>query len=91
MTADEHGNIYLTDRNVARPGVRVIDQSGKEVAFIPTGPADQAPNADKPPVGIPSNVEFGIGDDANVLYITVDVSLYHIPLKVRGYHVQFAN
>jgi hypothetical protein len=34
-------------------------------------------------------VEFGIGREANVLYVTVDVSLYRIPLKVKGYHVQY--
>jgi hypothetical protein len=40
-------------------------------------------------VGLPSNVEFGIGDEANVLYVTVDLSLYRIPLKAKGYHVQY--
>jgi gluconolactonase len=89
MTVDADGRIYLTDRNPARPGVRVIDQQGKELAFIPTGPADQQPTAEKPAVGLPSNVEFGIGKDANVLYITVDRSLYRIPLKAKGYHVQY--
>jgi gluconolactonase len=89
MTVDASGNIYLTDRNVKRPGVRVIDQKGKEIAFIPTGPANQSPTPEKPAVGLPSNVEFGIGDEANMLYITVDLSLYRIPLKAKGYHVQF--
>ena len=34
--------------------------------------------------GIPSNVEFGVGDESNVLYVTIDKSLYRIRLKARG-------
>jgi gluconolactonase len=87
MTVDEKGHVYLTARGLKRPGVLVLDPTGKEVAFIPTGapnqPADGA-------VGLPSNVEFGIGDGAHVLYVTIDKSLYRIPLKVKGFHVQFA-
>jgi gluconolactonase len=89
ICVDEQGHIYLTLRDLSRPGVSVINESGKEVAFIPTGPENQKPAAGESPVGIPSNVEFGIGKEANVLYITVDVSLYRIPLKVKGYHVQY--
>jgi gluconolactonase len=82
MTVDSLGNIYLTPRSPKRPGVKVIDPAGKEVAFIPTGMPDQSgPTLE----GIPSNVTFGIGPENNVLYITVDVSLYRIPLKVDGY------
>jgi gluconolactonase len=87
MCVDAQGHVYLTVRDPGRPGVMVIDPDGREVAFIPTGPPNQA--GDKP-VGLPSNVEFGIGDEANVLYITVDFSLLRIPLKVRGFHVQYA-
>lgn len=90
MCVDEHGNIYLTVRSHQRPGVLVIDAEGKEVARIPTGPADQPPpTPERPVVGLPSNVEFGIGDEINVLYVTVDTSLYRIPLKVKGFHVQY--
>jgi hypothetical protein len=65
----------------------VIDSTGKEVAFIPTGlPNQKEGDPDHPLVGIPSNVEFGIGDEANVLYVTVDKSLYRIALKVKGFH-----
>ena len=88
MTVDEQGNVYLTVRSVRRPGVMAIDPKGKEVAFIPTGPPNQA--GAESPVGLPSNVEFGIGEEAQVLYVTVDKSLYRIPLKVKGYHVQYA-
>lgn len=82
MTVDSKGHIYLTPRGSKRPGVKVIDPTGKEVAFIPTGEPDQVPGEAK---GVPSNVTFGIGPEKNVLYITVDVSLYRIPLKVDGY------
>ena len=98
MTVDEQGNLYLAVRDPARPGVLVLDPGGKELAFIPTGPgvsvssvpavvlqnAEDAPQ----PSGLPSNVEFGLGDDIRSLYVTVDVSLYRIRLKARGYHRQ---
>jgi gluconolactonase len=87
MTLDEKGNIYLAVRAHKRPGIMVIEPSGKEIAFIPTG----SPQAGaKNPVGIPSNCDFGVGAESNVLYITVDTSLYRIPLKVKGYHIPWA-
>ncbi len=92
MTVDEHGHLYLTVRSPKRPGVRVITPSGEEVAFIPTGPPNQrGDDPAHPPVGRPSNVEFGIGDESNRLYITVDTSLYRIRLKVNGSHVQYGD
>jgi gluconolactonase len=87
MTVDEKGHVYLTVRSLKRPGVLVVDSSGQEVAFIPTGAPNQSAES---PVGLPSNVEFGIGDEAHVLYVTIDKSLYRIPLKVKGFHVQYA-
>ena len=84
MTVDAEGNIYLTSRGLKRPGVMIINPDGEELGFIPTGPANQTdPDS---PVGLPSNVEFGIGDEANVLYVTVDLSLYRVKLGVKGYH-----
>ena len=91
MTVDERGNVYLTARSARRPGVMVVDGRGNERAFIPTGPPNQtAGDPSRPLVGLPSNVEFGIGDERNVLYVTVDVSLYRIRLEVKGYHAQSA-
>lgn len=82
MTVDSVGRLYLTIREPSRPGVMVLDpKTGKEVAFLPTGPADQS--GDKL-VGLPSNVEFGIGPDASTLYCTVDFSLQRIKLKSKG-------
>ena len=90
MCVDTSGNVYLTIREARRPGVMVVSPQGKEIAFIPTGPANQsADDPSKPPQGLPSNVEFGLGDEANMLYVTVDVSLYRIRLKTRGYHAQY--
>ncbi len=84
MTVDVQGNLYLTSRSAKRPGVLVIDPKGKELAFIPTG----KPQPDvKEPVGMPSNCDFGIGDESNVLYITVDTSLYRIRLNAQGFHI----
>lgn len=90
MCVDAGGRVYITARSPKRPGILVIDPAGKEVAFIPTGPANQAADGKTPLVGLPSNVEFGIGDEAHVLYVTIDVSLFRIPLKVKGFHVQYA-
>ena len=91
MTVDTQGNIYLTIRCKRRPGVLVIDPEGKQVAHIPTGPANQTPPPKSATVGLPSNVEFGRGAGANYLYITVDKSLYRIRLKVKGHFVQYGD
>jgi gluconolactonase len=86
MTVDSKGNLYLAVRGLKRPGILVLDPDGKETGFIPTGPSQ--PGA-RQPKGIPSNCCFGIGPESKVLYVTVDASLYRIPLKVDGYHVPF--
>jgi len=87
MTVDTEGRIYLASRKPSRPGVLVIDPTGREVAFIKTGEPQQGA---REPVGNPSNVDFGIGDEKNVLYITVDKSLYRIRLNATGYHIPWA-
>jgi gluconolactonase len=87
MCVDVEGNIYLTSRSLKRPGLLVIDPSGKEIAFVPTGPPNQ--HGAKEPVGLPSNCEFGIGPEKSTLYLSIDKSLYRIHLKVPGYHVPF--
>ncbi len=88
MTVDSQGNIYLTSRGLKRPGVLVLNPAGKEVAFIPTGSPQPEDTAE--PVGLPSNVTFGIGAESKTLYITVDKSLYRIPLKVEGFRLPAA-
>jgi len=82
MTVDRMGNVYLTARSEKRHGVQIISPIGNEIGFIPTGAA----NAN---VGMPSNVEFGVGKERNVLYVTVDKSLYRVRLDVAGYHRQY--
>ena len=83
MTVDVKGNVYVAARSLKRPGILVIDPTGKEVAFIPTGMPDQT--GDKLE-GIPSNVTFGIGKESKTLYVTVDTSLYRINLLIDGHH-----
>jgi gluconolactonase len=84
MTLDVKGNLYLTSRSANRPGVLIIDPEGHELGFIAT--AEPQPDA-KEPHGLPSNCDFGIGEESNVLYITVDTSLYRIRLNATGYHI----
>ncbi|MGE3407768.1 MAG: SMP-30/gluconolactonase/LRE family protein [Pirellulales bacterium] len=86
LTLDTNGNLYLACRSLKRPGIMVINPAGKELAFIPTGPSQ--PDA-KEPKGIPSNVVFGNGAESNMLYVTVDTSLFRISLKTKGYHIPF--
>ena len=83
MTVDSAGNVYASCRSLARPGIKVVDPVGKELAFVETGAKNQKGLFDEWK-GIPSNVEFGIGDDAHSLYITVDKSLYRLKVKTRG-------
>jgi gluconolactonase len=85
MRVDTQGNIYMACRSLARPGVMVIDPTGRELAFVETGPRNQTGLFDNWK-GIPSNVEFGIGDDAHSLYVTIDKSLYRIRVKTTGFH-----
>jgi gluconolactonase len=87
MTVDTEGRLYLASRRPSRPGVLVIDPTGKEVGFIKTG--EPQPGS-REPSGNPSNVDFGIGDDRSVLYITVDKSLYRIRTRATGYHIPWA-
>ncbi len=82
MCVDVKGHVYLAVRDLNRPGIKVIDPEGKEVAFLATSPSQVGA---KSPVGIPSNVAFGRGTESKTLYVTIDVSLYRIPLGVEGY------
>jgi gluconolactonase len=88
MTVDVKGNIYIAVRSHKRPGIWVLDPAGKEVAYIPTGPSQAGA---REPVGIPANCVFGSGKESKVLYVTVDKSLYRIPLKVDGFHIPWKN
>ena len=72
MVVDREGNLYVAVRDETRPGVGVYSPQGEELAYIPTE--------------LPTNVGFGRGEDANLLYITAGKSLYRIRLNQKGYH-----
>ncbi len=85
ITVDAAGNLYITCRSLAKPGLSVIDPQGKELAFMPTGPAGQSGTKPDDWQGIPSNVEFGLGDGSGApLYVTIDKGFYRIQTKQHG-------
>lgn len=73
LVCDKDGNLYVAVRAENRPGICVYSPEGKELAFIKTE--------------IPTNVGFGRGKDANLLYITAGKSLYRIRLNREGYQL----
>jgi gluconolactonase len=77
ITVDAEGNVYAAVAPLpgeeGHHGVYVYSPSGEELEYIPT------------PEGA-ANVEFGRGDESNVLYVTATTSLYRIRLKKVGYH-----
>jgi gluconolactonase len=73
MVCDKHGNLIVAVRDLTRPGIYVYSPEGKELGYIKTE--------------VPTNVGFGRGDSANVLYITAGKSLYRIKLNTEGYHL----
>ena len=75
MVADVDGNVWLASRCEWRPGVQVLDPEGNELAYISTGEE------------LPTNVGFGRGDDANLLYVTSGKSLYSIRVGKDGYQL----
>lgn len=72
ISVDRDGNIYCAIGG-REQGIHVYSPSGQEIAYIPT-PEN------------PTNVKFGRGADANVLYITARRSLYRIRVERPGYH-----
>jgi gluconolactonase len=88
IRVDEEGNLYIAARSLKRPGILVVDPLGLELAFLPTGPANQTGLFDDWQ-GIPSNVEFGKGAESDVLYVTIDKSLYRIRVAKKGFHPRF--
>lgn len=76
LVVDKDGNLYVAVRAENRPGICVYSPDGKELAFIKTE--------------IPTNVGFGRGKDANLLYITAGSSLYRIRVNREGYQLPTA-
>jgi gluconolactonase len=73
LVVDKEGNLYVAVRDETRPGIYVYSPEGKELAYIPTE--------------IPTNVCFGRGPEATMLYITAGKSLYRIRLNKEGYQL----
>jgi gluconolactonase len=73
LVCDAAGNLFVAVRAENRPGICVYSPAGSELAYIKTE--------------VPTNVGFGRGESANVLYITAGNSLYRIKLNSRGYHL----
>jgi|TARA_B110000263_G_scaffold89282_1_gene78015 gluconolactonase len=73
LTVDTDGNLYVAERSGKRPGIGIYNPAGKEIGFIETP--------------LPTNVGFGRGENAGLLYITAGSSLYRIRLKTTGYHL----
>lgn len=73
LVVDTDGNLYVAVRDEKRPGIYVYSPEGKELGYLKTE--------------IPTNVGFGRGDDANLLYITAGTSLFRVRLNCRGYHL----
>lgn len=73
LVCDAAGNLVVAVRAENRPGICIYSPEGKELAYIKTE--------------VPTNVGFGRGSAANVLYITAGKSLYRIKLNTRGYQL----
>ena len=84
MTTDYRGNLYLALRSSTRPGILIIDPTGKELGHIPTRSAPGLPAGAE---ALPSNCVFGRGYQADTLYVTVDTSLYSIRLNALGHYL----
>ena len=74
LVVDVEGNLYVSERDVTRPGIAIRAPDGTEKAFIPTGV-------------LPTNVGFGRGENSKILYITAGTGLYRIPVMKDGYHL----
>ncbi len=75
LTADTNGNVYAAVRRSDAPGIYVYNREGKELAYIPTGDI------------LPTNIAFGIGQTANILYVTAGGSLYRIRMESQGFQL----
>jgi gluconolactonase len=73
LVCDESGNLVVAVRAENRPGIYVYSPEGKVLAYLKTE--------------VPTNVGFGRGADANLLYITAGKSLYRIRTGIRGYQL----
>jgi gluconolactonase len=75
LAADVEGNVYAAVRRSDAPGVYVYNNEGKELASIPTDGL------------LPTNLAFGRGENANLLYVTAGGALYQIRMNKQGYQL----
>jgi gluconolactonase len=73
LVVDSKGDLFVAVRAEDRPGICVYSPDGKELDYLKTE--------------VPTNVGFGRGADANVLYITAGSSLYRIKTSRKGYQL----
>jgi gluconolactonase len=73
LVVDKRGNLWVAVRDETRPGIYVYSPEGKELGYVKTE--------------LPTNVGFGRGESANVLYITAGKALYRIKVSAKGYHL----
>ncbi len=73
LVCDKAGNLFVAVRDTTKPGIYVYSPDGKEVGYIKTE--------------LPTNVGFGRGDSANILYITAGKSVYRIKVNTEGYQL----
>jgi len=73
LVCDKAGNVWAAVRAANRPGIVAYSPDGKELAYIKTE--------------LPTNVGFGRGEQAKMLYITAGKSLYRIRVNAEGYHL----
>jgi gluconolactonase len=76
LAIDRNGNVYAAVRDTKRPGIRVYNKNGSEIAYLPT--PEQ-----------PSNLALVEGPRGPLIYITSGNSLYRasalIGPKIRGH------
>ena len=68
MTVDASGRIFAAVRSEKRFGIAAYSPDGHELAFLKTPT-------------LPSNCDFGVGHDAETLYITAGGELYRVSVK----------
>jgi gluconolactonase len=73
LVCDSQGDLWVAVRAESRPGIYVYSPEGEELAMIKTE--------------VPTNVGFGRGENANMLYITAGNSLYRAQVNRKGYQL----
>ena len=76
LVCDAQGNLVVAVRAESRPGICFYAADGKEIDYLETE--------------VPTNVGFGRGEDANLLYVTAGQSLYRIRVNTKGYQLPAA-